>query len=564
MKMITRQSYDNLRKQRWSGICAAMTIALLAAVLPASAQQGYEPSPVLSASKILPPELLSGPNHRVQERVTNDGYLNTYQIDSKFGTFTAVSTAVLRKRIGEINAMVIMEKVQGSQEYINSIKEGGLDAMTSAMSLVTSPVKSLTGAAQGLGAAFSRVGQSLSGSKRSQSEDSKLKDAIGFSTAKRQYASQFNVDVYSDNQKLQDMLNKISWAGYAGSLTWSAAMSAVPGGAGVAMTVIGTNKVLNQVFQNTPPVELRKTNTEKLLAMGVHPEVADTFINNTVFSPREQTLFVHALGEMNGVADRGALVRLSLSSQNPTIALFRQRQVQMYAGSNKSVTPLASFISVGDLFAASRMANGAVVINLPLDYLVWTEPMAQLLTQGNQMISDLPGVKEKQVWLTGTLSPRARTEIESRGWKVRDRAEAQLFSWVETYPDYKKPEERVPSGLVTLNMKSVAVGVGATQGEGVLNFQGKTYPFSLSGLTLVDVGISNFTGAGKVYDLKSPADLTGTYAATQATFAIAGGTSAMSMKNDRGVTIVILKNEGRESGTQLSVGPAGMKITMKQ
>ena len=37
----------------------------------------------------------------------------------------------------------------------------------------------------------------------------------------------------------------------------------------------------------------------------------------------------------------------------------------------------------------------------------------------------------------------------------------------------------------------------------------------------------------------------------------------MSMKNERGVTIVILNNEGQESGTQLSVGPAGMKITLR-
>ena len=495
--------------------------------------------------------------------MTNDGYLNTYQIDSKFGTFTVVSTAVLRKRIGEINAMVVMEKVQGSKEYVASIKEAGLDAMTSAMSLVTSPVKSLTGAVQGLGAAFSRVGESMTGAKRSQSEDSSIKDAIGFSTTKRQYAYQFDVDVYSENEKLQDMLNRISWAGYAGSLTWSAAMAAVPGGAGVAMTVVGTNKLLNQVFQTMPPVELRQQNLQKLNAMGVNPQVADWFLNNTIFSPREQTLFVHALGEMNGVADRGALVRLSLSSQNPTIALFRQRQAQMYAGYNKSVTPLESFISLGGLFAASRTKNGALVVVLPLDYLVWTEPMAQLLTGANQLMSELPGIKEKQVWLTGTLSPRARKEIESRGWQVRDRAEAQLFSWVESYPDYKKPDERVPSGLVTLNMKSVAVGVGSTQGDGVLNFQGKSYPFSISGLSLVDIGVSNFSGAGKVYDLKSPADLTGTYAASQATFAIAGGDTAMSMKNDRGVTIVVLKNEGQKSGTQLSMGPAGMKITLK-
>ncbi|HEY7220264.1 MAG TPA: hypothetical protein VH985_17905, partial [Candidatus Binatia bacterium] len=29
------------------------------------AQQGYEPAATLSASQILPPELLAGPNHRV-------------------------------------------------------------------------------------------------------------------------------------------------------------------------------------------------------------------------------------------------------------------------------------------------------------------------------------------------------------------------------------------------------------------------------------------------------------------------------------------------------------------
>ena len=248
--------------------------------------------------------------------MTNDGYLNTYQIDSKFGTFTAVSTAVLRKRIGEINAMVVMEKVQDSKEYIASFKEAGLDAMTSAMSLVTSPVQTLSGAVQGLGAAFERVGGTLFGAERSGSEDARIKDAIGFAATKREYAYQFGVDVYSENQKMQDMLNKISWAGYAGSLTWSAAMAAVPGGAGIAMTVVGSNKLLNQVFQNTPPVALRKMNTEKLNAMGVNPEITDAFINNTIFSPREQTLLVHALGEMNGVADRGALVRLALPSQN--------------------------------------------------------------------------------------------------------------------------------------------------------------------------------------------------------------------------------------------------------
>ena len=544
-------------------IAALVMTFLVGTAVPAVAQQGYEQTPVLSASKILPPELLSGPNHQVQERVTSDGYLNIYQIDSKFGTFTVVSTALLRKRIGEINAMVVMEKIQESKEYLDSIKEAGLDAMTSAMSLVTSPVKTLTGAAEGLGAAFSRVGSTLFGAGRSQSEEARIKDAIGFAATKRQYAYQFDVDVYSDNQQMQDMLNKISWAGYAGSLTWSAAMMAVPGGAGVAMTVVGTNKVLNEVFQNTPPVELRQLNSQKLNAMGVNSQIADAFLNNTIFSPREQTLLVQALSEMDGVADRGALVRLAVPSENPTVAFFRQRQAQMYAGYNKSVSRLASFFTLGQ-FAVARTVNGALVVNFPADYGVWTEGMASLMTGANQLInSNFPGLTDKQLWLTGTLSATARKEIENRGWQVHDRAEAQLMNGVESYPDYQRPAERLPAGLVTLQLKSVALGVGASWGDGVLNFQGKAYPFSISGLSLADIGMSSFTGAGKVYDLRSPGDLSGTYGAVESTFAIVGGNTAMSMKNQNGVTIVVLKNDGQESGTQLSLGPGGMKINLK-
>jgi len=40
-------------------------------------------------------------------------------------------------------------------------------------------------------------------------------------------------------------------------------------------------------------------------------------------------------------------------------------------------------------------------------------------------------------------------------------------------------------------------------------------------------------------------------------------TTWTTMKNQNGVTVVILKNSGKESGTQLSLGPGGMQIQMK-
>src|SRR5207244_3342689 len=67
-------------------ICSCVSLALagllvLQPALIAAADKGYESAPVLSASKILPPELLAGPNHHVEERVYNDGYLNRYTVN---------------------------------------------------------------------------------------------------------------------------------------------------------------------------------------------------------------------------------------------------------------------------------------------------------------------------------------------------------------------------------------------------------------------------------------------------------------------------------------------------
>ena len=89
-------------------------------------------------------------------------------------------------------------------------------------------------------------------------------------------------------------------------------------------------------------------NDEKLKAMGVHPEIADAYLNNSLYSPREQTLLVYALEQMKGVADRSAFIRLAALTNNVDMASFRERQAKMYVGYNRSVTPLERFISLGE------------------------------------------------------------------------------------------------------------------------------------------------------------------------------------------------------------------------
>jgi hypothetical protein len=80
---------------------------------------------------------------------------------------------------------------------------------------------------------------------------------------------------------------------------------------------------------------------------------------------------------------------------------------------------------------------------------------------------------------------------------------------------------------------------------------------------LGDVGASNFEGAGKVYDLKNLNDFSGNYSAPQASVAIGGGQSELLMRNGKGVTIIVLANDGKESGTRLTLGPSGVTFKLK-
>jgi hypothetical protein len=546
--------------------CLALAFAGLLLFQPAltAAEKGTEMPPVFQASKILPPELVAGPNHRVQEKVRNDGFLNIYTIDSKFGQFTTISTAMLRKRVHELNALTLMEKIQGTKEFTASMKEAGMDTLVGMKNLVTQPVDTVKGADSGLGAAFRRAGDALTGPKRSEAEDSRVKNLIGFSKTKREYAAQFGVDVYSDNKVLQDRLDEIAWAGYAGGLTWAAAMTAVPGGAGLALSISGAHKLLNELFRTTPPGDLRRMNDGRLIKMGVQSEVADLFVNNALYSPRQQTVLVYALDQMMGVANRSAFVNFAALGGSAGIAFFRQRQAEMYLGFHKKVEAIESFVPVGGL-AAARTKSGALVFNVPLDHLVWTEPMARFVTGANEFTKGLSGIKQKQIWVAGSMSPMARSELERLGWQIQEQSEDRLLDEAdEAYPKNQKPENRLPSAILTLSGKSVALGTGVSWSDGKLQFQGREYPFSVSGLRLIGVGVSGYSAVGKVYDLKSLSDLEGNYVGSQASLAVAGGAGDVTIKNSKGVVIVLLAEQTKQSGTKLSLGPSGVTIKLKR
>jgi hypothetical protein len=121
-------------------------------------------------------------------------------------------------------------------------------------------------------------------------------------------------------------------------------------------------------------------------------------------------------------------------------------------------------------------------------------------------------------------------------------------------------QEKKPDATNHLSTGSVAVGIGYTWGNGVLTYQGKEHPFSLDGLSVVDVGISKAEANGTVYNLKRLEDFNGTYTGVTAGATVAGGGGATTVRNQNGVVIDLL---GTSQGLKFKLSVDGVKMTLK-
>src|SRR6202790_2907693 len=121
----------------------------------------------------------------------------------------------------------------------------------------------------------------------------------------------------------------------------------------------------------------------------------------------------------------------------------------------------------------------------------------------------------------------------------------------------------IPSGYVWYSGGSVAVGIGYTWGHGTLynSKDQKQYKFKLSGVSVADVGAAGITAEGEVYNLTTPADLSGTYTAVTAGVTIIEGGSVAYLKNDKGV---VIKLHSQTGGLRFNLSANGMRIKLQQ
>jgi hypothetical protein len=117
-----------------------------------------------------------------------------------------------------------------------------------------------------------------------------------------------------------------------------------------------------------------------------------------------------------------------------------------------------------------------------------------------------------------------------------------------------------PDATIELEQGQIGLGIGFSWGEGLLTYLGKSYPFKVEGISVIDVGITKATARGSVYGLKKIEDFNGNYTSVTAEGTLGGGAGATKMKNQNGVVIDLFTTT---QGLNVKLAPSGVRLMLK-
>ena len=372
----------------------------------------YESPPTLSASQALPPELAQSPYYRIGGPVGLDNFQYAFRLDTKWGPFVVKGTDLLRVRAREMAATAKLEEVNGGETAVSSATRTALKPVETAKDLVTAPGQTIGDTVRGVGRIFGSADASMKATD--PHKESVLASVTGGAAARRKLAFDLGVDPNTSFPPLEAELKRLATASAVGETGANVGLSFVAGPAGFAISAGGTSSGLRELLRDKSAADLEKEGRERLAAMGISDAAMDAFYGSASLTPTDKAIIVEAL-ESSPRRGRARDLHRGLG-RAPSIEMgfFYRRQAELIAAFNKRVAPVRAFVRVG---GAPMLETGKGLVSiLPVDDLIWTPPLEQLVSGG----------KGGELWITGTASPAATTNLAALGWKVVPKAGAQL------------------------------------------------------------------------------------------------------------------------------------------
>ncbi|MEO6076407.1 MAG: hypothetical protein ABIP56_06350 [Dokdonella sp.] len=429
-----------------------MTLLLISATaIPAFAASGGESEPILNAVTLVQPSLLSGPGFDVARRVEVHGYMGNFTINTTVGVIGADSVEILAERVAEVPALEALNKVTRSEAFL-AAAQGKLGGVASAFGNVfLHPLKTAAGISTGV-ARYVRnrvvkVGdqaQALSdrAARRMGSDgdpyaagdgpmtDTRRDDApkkdrawydrtgaelvregkrqISYGRMKRELAQRLGIDPYTTNPYIHVRLDSLAWVASGGNYVATAAIGAVSGGAGVA---ISQTRRLNDLVWALDADDIKRRVGDRLQDIVSDEFVIRQFLRNGSYTPTLKLALVDAIDELKPAGGVDQLLELAIGARSELEARFIVNALRMLSADPQRRTG-GTFAPVG-AGLTWRLRDGSMVVPLPVDYLSWTEEIGEFFDRTEFR------VEHKSVLIAGAASVASRRALAARGWNVQ-------------------------------------------------------------------------------------------------------------------------------------------------
>lgn len=412
----------------------------------------------LSASKLLPPALLKGPHHSVAEHVTSDGYFNNYRIESQFGVMVVEGRQLLEIRIGEMNALAELDKLASSDVFADAAYKAGKGILLAPVRVIEKTAKTLSdpekiadtlsavpdGAERLFSWAYRKgkqavniVSDAVSSDSEKSSSQKKSKESssittseaidqstkfglkyIGYTKREREWFRKLRVNPYTSNETLRNEIIRVASIETA----VGTAFRFVPG-----LGLLGELSTFNTWYERAEklslyedPDEIKKKNQQELRALGVPEEVAKQFLSNQAYTPWSRRFISNSLTTIGPqVPGHAEFIKAACAATNEPSTLYFVSVAESLEKLH-ALSPLKRIIASLYLPAAVTTSH-QLYIPLPVDYLFWTEEVAEIFKDFKQRIKKEAKITSAQMNIAGRASPLARKKLMAMGITVNEK-----------------------------------------------------------------------------------------------------------------------------------------------
>ncbi len=385
---------------------------ILISALAASVALAETPAPK-SATLLLGADV-KGPNWTVTETVRSDGFVRLYTVETPYGGFQVNGQRRMEQRLNELRALGSLEKMSTTETFAEALGNAGLAPIRFGRDLVLDPVETTGNLFSGIANMFDRAVDEVEHSDASR--DDLVDSVAGVSKAMRELAFELKVDPYTDFTPLRDGLADVARAMAAGDLSVTAAISAIPGGAGIAVSASSTASTLAEPIRDKSSAEIAALVEAKLKPLDIDEDVIEAFVKNKAFSPADTYAIAEALEALKA-RNAEAFVRRAANADSADLAKFHRYRAELLAKHSAQVGQLKEFYVVHE-FALNRNTDGALVAVFPFDELAWTEPAAKSLDRISLELATRGETRQPILATTGNVSAKALAELKKRGWRV--------------------------------------------------------------------------------------------------------------------------------------------------